>query len=464
MANSKIETSFQNLVNVIKEKTFSATDGATLQAAVADIQIDITDLGISKIGISQIGMANGVASLDENGRIPDIELPIDLIHTSKIGMANGVASLDENGKIPVEQLPDQESAEYRYNIVTKSTGGTNATVTVNKYVDDVLNSSTDYKYSSVATPVYIDGRFSLGYSNATHKFTMTLLTESTTHTSGYSETWSYSESVDISEVFVASIFGTAAYKNVPESGNADATEVVMGNDTRLSDARNAADVSAWAKAANKPTYTASEVGAIATTAKGAANGVASLGSDGKVPSSQLPDSLTGPLIVTGNPIIIFDDSSSGGTEVIPGNFTIEVSANLSMCTIAYPNLSPDLYELEAGATGAFAVVMDLNGGIIGTAYVTANETKNIAIATEGTYIFRVYSVSSVPSVISADIIDGSGNILRNKLNSSDISAWAKASTKPSYGISEITGITSQTTDPGAGSALTTGNIIFVYDA
>ena len=54
--------------------------------------------------------------------------------------------------------------------------------------------------------------------------------------------------------------GTAAAKDVPASGNASTTQVVMGNDTRLTDARNAADVSAWAKAATKPTYTASEVG------------------------------------------------------------------------------------------------------------------------------------------------------------------------------------------------------------
>jgi hypothetical protein len=33
------------------------------------------------------------------------------------------------------------------------------------------------------------------------------------------------------------------------------------NDSRLSDARPASDVSAWAKAATKPTYTAAEVGA-----------------------------------------------------------------------------------------------------------------------------------------------------------------------------------------------------------
>lgn len=55
--------------------------------------------------------------------------------------------------------------------------------------------------------------------------------------------------------------GTAAYKDVPESGNASTTQVVLGSDSRLSDARPASDVPAWAKAATKPTYTASEVGA-----------------------------------------------------------------------------------------------------------------------------------------------------------------------------------------------------------
>ena len=59
--------------------------------------------------------------------------------------------------------------------------------------------------------------------------------------------------------------GTAAAKNVPASGNASTTEVVMGDDTRLSDARNAADVYSWAKAATKPSYNASEVGALPST-------------------------------------------------------------------------------------------------------------------------------------------------------------------------------------------------------
>lgn len=47
-------------------------------------------------------------------------------------------------------------------------------------------------------------------------------------------------------------------------------------------------VPAWAKATNKPTYTASEVGAISSSLKGANGGVAELDDSGKVPASQLP--------------------------------------------------------------------------------------------------------------------------------------------------------------------------------
>ncbi|MBO5122888.1 MAG: hypothetical protein J6B99_06970 [Oscillospiraceae bacterium] len=47
-------------------------------------------------------------------------------------------------------------------------------------------------------------------------------------------------------------------------------------------------VPAWAKNPTKPTYTASEVGAIASSQKGAVGGVASLDNDGKVPTGQLP--------------------------------------------------------------------------------------------------------------------------------------------------------------------------------
>ncbi len=72
--------------------------------------------------------------------------------------------------------------------------------------------------------------------------------------------WSQSDNTKLDYIKNKPTLGTASAKNVPASGNASTSEVVMGNDTRLTDARNAADVYSWAKAENKPSYTKSEVG------------------------------------------------------------------------------------------------------------------------------------------------------------------------------------------------------------
>ena len=92
------------------------------------------------------------------------------------------------------------------------------------------------------------------------------------------------------------LLGTASVKDAPASGNASNSQVVLGNDTRLSDPRPASDVYEWAKASTKPTYTKSEVGLgnvtndsqVKRSEMGVASGVATLDNTGKVPSTQLP--------------------------------------------------------------------------------------------------------------------------------------------------------------------------------
>jgi len=53
--------------------------------------------------------------------------------------------------------------------------------------------------------------------------------------------------------------GTASVLDVAPTGNASSDQVVKGDDTRLIDSRNAADVFPWAKAATKPTYNITEL-------------------------------------------------------------------------------------------------------------------------------------------------------------------------------------------------------------
>ena len=62
--------------------------------------------------------------------------------------------------------------------------------------------------------------------------------------------------------------GTAAERDVPASGDAANDEAVLGNDSRLTDARPASDVSEWAKALTKPTYSYDEI-----TGKPTINGI-----------------------------------------------------------------------------------------------------------------------------------------------------------------------------------------------
>lgn len=65
---------------------------------------------------------------------------------------------------------------------------------------------------------------------------------------------------DYNDLINKPTLGTASSKDVSSSGDASSSQVVMGNDSRLTDARPASDVSSWAKQSTKPTYTKSEVG------------------------------------------------------------------------------------------------------------------------------------------------------------------------------------------------------------
>ena len=64
---------------------------------------------------SEKGSANGIAELDENGKVPSSQLPSDSNINSLIGAPNGIAGLDANGKIPASQLPSYVDDIVEYN-------------------------------------------------------------------------------------------------------------------------------------------------------------------------------------------------------------------------------------------------------------------------------------------------------------------------------------------------------------
>lgn len=92
-----------------------------------------------------------------------------------------------------------------YVIETKSTTGYNAALTIKKFTNGTLTSSTDYPYADAQTPVTIDDYFILDYGvTEASKWTYKLLEASLTgHAANYTKTWPYSDNITVAEYFSA---------------------------------------------------------------------------------------------------------------------------------------------------------------------------------------------------------------------------------------------------------------------
>lgn len=216
-------------------------------------------------------------------------------------------------------------------------------------------------------------------------FTDTTYSDATTSASGL---------MSASDKTTINSLGTAAFRDIPTSGDASTSEVVLGADSRLSDARPASDVSSWAKASTKPTYTASEVGAIASTAKGANNGVAELDSTGKVPSSQLPSYV--------DDVLEYNSSSDFPLTGESGKIYIAKDTNKTYrwSGTTYTEISESLALGETSSTA-------FRGDHGKTAYDHASDANKLTTAqSSGLYKIGVTSeghVSSATAVAKSDI-------------------------------------------------------------
>ena len=191
---------------------------------------DLGDVNIAAAVNGQVLMFIGTTMTWYNGTIPSPDGKADKVDSATEG---DLAGLDSNGNLT-------DSGIAASNVITKSaTAGlvkNDGTIDTTQYISDVSGKADKV---SGATNGNLAGLDSNGN-----------LTDSGKNPSDFA---------------LVSNLGTAAAKNVPASGNAGSSEVVLGNDSRLSDSRPASDVSEWAKASSKPTYTASEVGAAASS-------------------------------------------------------------------------------------------------------------------------------------------------------------------------------------------------------
>lgn len=237
--------------------------------------------------------------------------------------------------------------------------------------------------------------------------------------------WNQSESHFYNYIKNKPALGTAAALDVAASGNASSTQVVKGDDTRLTDSRPASDVSAWAKASTKPSYTASEVGAIPSSEKGAASGVAELDSNGKVPSSQLPSYVDDVLEyasqsafpATGESGKIYIALDTNKTYRWSGSAYVEISESLAL-----GETSSTAYAGNKGKANADAIAAIKDGtsidsfGDVETALAdkinkssTAGLVKNDGTIDTNTYLTQHQDISGKANKSEMSVVDGTGS-------------------------------------------------------
>lgn len=323
--------------------------------AVTIASTDLTDISAlnatiaSKVPGASVGAANGVASLDSGSRLPAGQLPTsglvvsvagrsgtvtiassDLTDIStlnatiaakvplaSVGVANGVAGLDGGGKVPTSQLPASVVGSLSYQ-------GTWDASTNTPHLASGVGTSGFYYKVSVAGSTMLDGInvWNIG------------------DTPVYSGTaWEKLDGLSNDVLSVAGKTGVV---------------VLVKADVGLANVDNTSDV-------NKPVSTAQATaltGKVATSSVGAANGVASLDSGGKVPLGQIPSSVSSPAwgVIVGTLSAQTDLSTALAAKYVkPGlgipstDMTSAVTTSLGKADSAYQKPSPGIPSTDSTA-------------------------------------------------------------------------------------------------------------------
>lgn len=162
---------------------------------------DLTDTTITTPADGEVLVYDGTAGKWVNDEIDTATSLSELTDTTISSPSDGqILAYDGTAGKWVNTTQSSGTGVLTYEIVTKSTSGTSAAVTVNKFVNKSRKASTDYLYTQAQTPVTIDDKIVLDYgATASGKWTYTLLEASQDHAVGYSESWSYSSAVDKTE-------------------------------------------------------------------------------------------------------------------------------------------------------------------------------------------------------------------------------------------------------------------------
>lgn len=208
-----------------------------------------------------------------------------------------------------------------------------------------------------------------------------------------------------------------------------------------------------AVAQDKPTYAASEVGAIPTTEKGAANGVATLGADRKIPAEQLPT------MDYAAKTHASQHASDGADPITPdaigaaavahshaaGDVTSGTFAAARIPSLAASKITSGTFAVARGGTGKSSVT---SGN-----FLVGNGTGALTEKTPAQVLSAIGAAASSHNQAASTITAGTF-----------AATGVKAMNGTDYTTARVRNIKASTTDLTAGSSsLSNGDIYLVYE-
>jgi hypothetical protein len=180
-----------------------------------------------------------------------------------------------------------------------------------------------------------------------------------------------------------------------------ATTACVGNDSRLSNARSASDVYAWAKASTKPSYSSNEI--------------------------------------TENSNLYFTDARARGAISVSGSLGYDSSTGVISYSTPASLPASDVYAWAKAATKP------------SYSYSEISNTPTIPTTLPASDVYAWAKAATKPSYSYSEISGTPAS-----LPASDVYAWAKAATKPSYAFNEISSGTISATSGTFSGALASG--------
>ena len=444
----KIESIEANASNV----TSSSTNG---NIVVNDKEVEVYR---HPEGTNPHGTTKADVGLGKVDNTSDADKPIS---TAMQGALDTKANLDENGKILVSEIPDSVNNVIKgtindtlteFTVAGESSPVTGDTTKI--YIDTTRNISYQWdgsKYVEIGSSLKLGESSNSAYAGDKGKALADSLDEHTKDsdihiTANERLQWNAAEEnvqSDWSETDTAS---DAFIKNKPTSlpangGDADTVDGKHASSfvlkTEIPTSLPASDVSDWAKAATKPTYTADEVGA---DAKGSADKALS---DAK---SYTDEEIAG--LINGAPTTL--DTLGEIANAMAENKNVVDALNEAIGTKA---TSTDLTSHTSNKSNPHGVTKAQVG--LGNVDNTADMDKPVSTAVqsaisthEGNATLHITSAertkwNKAEQNVQSDwsVSDSSSDaFIKNKpasLPASDVSAWAKAATKPTYTASEV---------------------------